>query len=86
MQYIKFGVGRATRDACRMIQNDQMNRSEAIEMAKKYDGEFPGEDFDEVLNFLEMDQKKFEETVNKHRNTEIWKSNINNKWELINSI
>ena len=26
------------------------------------------------------------EIVNKHRNTEIWKTNLNNKWELINSI
>ena len=26
MQHIKFGFGRATRDACRMIQNDQMSR------------------------------------------------------------
>ena len=41
-------------------------------------------DFDEVLNFLEIDEKKFEEIVNKHRNNEIWKSNINNQWELIN--
>ena len=28
MQFIKFGFGRATRDACRMIQNNQLSREE----------------------------------------------------------
>ena len=41
MQYIKFGFGRAVRDACRMIQNDQMTRAEGLELARRYDGEFP---------------------------------------------
>jgi N-acetyl sugar amidotransferase len=86
MQYIKFGFGRATRDSCRMIQNNQMMRKEAVELARKYDNEFPEDDFEEVLKYLNLDQNSFEEIVNKHRNTEIWKINIDNKWELINSI
>ena len=86
MQYIKFGFGRATRDACRMIQNEQMSRKEAIELARKYDNEFPKFDFAEVLEYLNLDKNEFEKIVNKHRNTEIWKTNLNNKWELINSI
>ncbi len=86
MQYIKFGFGRATRDSCRMIQNNQMTRKEGIELARKYDSEFPIDDFLEVLNFLDLDNDQFEDIVNKHRNHEIWKSGINNKWELINSI
>ena len=86
MQYIKFGFGRATRDACRMIQNEQISRKEAIILARKYDNEFPEDDFQEVLDYLDLDENEFEEIVNKHRNSEIWKSNIKNKWELINSI
>lgn len=86
MQYIKFGFGRATRDACRMIQNNQMDRNKSIELARKYDHEFPKLDFNEILNYLDITSDQFEEIVNKHRNKEIWKSNINNKWELINSI
>ena len=41
MQYIKFGFGRTTRDSCRMIQNKQMSRDEAINHARKFDSEFP---------------------------------------------
>ena len=68
-----------------MIQNNQMTR-EGIELARKYDSEFPEDDFEEVLEYLDMNNDQFEEIVNKHRNQEIWKSGINNKWELINSI
>ena len=86
MQYIKFGFGRATRDACRMIQNNQMKRAEAIELARKYDNEFPANDFAEVLQYLNLKEEKFHEIVDKHRNNEIWKTGLKNKWELINSI
>ena len=86
MQYVKFGFGRATRDSCRMIQNNQMTRQKAIELARKYDNEFPSKDFNEVLSFLDLNEDEFEEIVNKHRNDEIWKTGLSNKWELINSI
>ena len=86
MQYIKFGFGRATRDSCRMIQNNQMTREEAIELSKKYDFEFPSKDFQDVLEYLNLNDSEFEEIVNKHRNSEIWKTGKNNKWELINKI
>ena len=86
MQYIKFGFGRATRDSCRMIQNNQMTRKEAIELARNYDHEFPKDDFNEVLQYLDLSNEKFDEIINKHRNQEIWKTGINNKWQLINAI
>jgi len=81
MQFIKFGFGRATRDACRMIQNNQMNREEAIELARKYDNEFPQTNFEEVLNYLDINRNQFDEIVNKHRNHEIWEIK-NNQWKL----
>ena len=86
MQYVKFGFGRATRDCCRMIQNNQMTREKGIELSRKYDSEFPEENFTEILDYLNINSSQFEEIVNKHRNKEIWKTGTNNKWELINSI
>ena len=85
LQYIKFGFGRATRDACRMIQNDQMTRKEAIELANKYDEEFPKTNFFEVLEYLDLNHEEFEKIVNKHRNEEIWIKNKNH-WKLKNKI
>jgi len=81
MQYIKFGFGRAVRDACRMIQNDQMSRNQALELARKYDGEFPDEFLEEMLEYLNMDRAELIELIDTHRNPEIWIIE-DNKWKL----
>ena len=64
-----------------MIQNKQMTRDEAIQKAKKYDNEFPNTYFEDVLNFLEINQNQFDEIVNLHSNEEIWEIK-NNVWNL----
>lgn len=81
MQFIKFGFGRAVRDASRMIQNGHITRKEGLESARKYDDEFPSTYFKEVLEYLDMNKKKFHEVVDKHRNPEIWKKE-SGQWKL----
>jgi N-acetyl sugar amidotransferase len=72
MQFIKFGFGRAVRDACRMIQNCRMSRAEALELARTYDGEFPEEFLDEMMDYMRMDRAELARTIDLHRNPEIW--------------
>lgn len=81
MQFIKFGFGRAIRDASRMIQNGHMTREEGVELAEKYDSEFPDEFFDEVLEYLDLTEEEFHHIVDKHRNPEIWQKE-DGKWRL----
>ncbi|OIQ50050.1 hypothetical protein BerOc1_01980 [Pseudodesulfovibrio hydrargyri] len=81
MQFVKFGFGRAVRDACRMIQNNQMTREEAIANALPFDGEFPARYHADVLEYLMMDEEEFRSVVDRHRNPEIWK-NENGSWAL----
>jgi N-acetyl sugar amidotransferase len=72
MQFIKFGFGRAVRDACRMIQNHQMTRDDALALARKYDGEFPEEHLDDMLAYMDMDRAELSRIVDLHRNPELW--------------
>ena len=81
MQFIKFGFGRATRDACRMIQNGQMSRAEGRELALKYDAEFPDTFHEEHLEFLSLNAAEFAETVDRHRDPNIWLQE-GNRWVL----
>ena len=81
MQFVKFGFGRATRDACRMIQNDQMTREEALELVRAYDDEFPAHDHDIHLDYLGLSDAAFRETVDRHRNEELWVFS-GNRWKL----
>jgi N-acetyl sugar amidotransferase len=72
MQFIKFGFGRTIRDASRMIQNKQMTRAEGLRLARLYDGEFCDEYLPDMLEYLSLTRKEFDEIVDKHRNLEIW--------------
>ncbi len=86
MQYIKFGFGRAIRDASRLVQNKHLTRKEAIKLVRKYDGEFPKRDLSNVLEYLNLRNKEeLNKIIDLHRNNEIWKKK-NNKWTLINKI
>jgi N-acetyl sugar amidotransferase len=81
MQYIKFGFGRAVRDACRLIQNRQMTREQGLELARKYDGEFPEEHLSAMLDYLGMSRKELLEAIDLHRNPELWEQADGN-WRL----
>ncbi|MHC8509141.1 MAG: N-acetyl sugar amidotransferase [Rhodospirillales bacterium] len=81
MQYVKFGFGRAVRDACRMIQNGRMTRAEGLELARRYDSEFPKTHHGEHLEYLSLSGAEFTETVDKHRNAELWDF-AGNQWNL----
>lgn len=81
MQYIKFGFGRAVRDASRKIQNGQLTRKQGLELARKYDGEFPKRYFKDMLAYLNLTEKKCLEIIDKHRNPEIWKKE-KGEWKL----
>ena len=81
MQFVKFGFGRATRDACRMIQNGQMTREEGLDLAKRYDDEYPKTYHDDHLEFLDLTEAEYAEIIDKHRDPEIW-SFEGNAWRL----
>ncbi len=85
MQFIKFGFGRAVRDASRMIQNGHMSREEGLDLARKYDDEFCYEYFDEVLEYLGLGVSEFWAIVDQHRNPEVWRKE-GARWILRNPV
>ena len=72
LQFVKFGFGRALRDAARAIQNKHLTREEAIAMTARYDGEFPRTFLNPVLDYLGMDESVYRTVIDQHRNEEIW--------------
>lgn len=81
MQYIKFGFGRAARDASRLIQNGHLTREQGLEHVRKYDHELPSTYFQENLDYLGLNEIEFTEIVDLHRNPEIWEF-AGNQWRL----
>ncbi len=83
--YIKFGLGRASYDAAQEIRNDKITREEGVNLVKQFDGEFPSIYFKDFLEYIDITEEKFYETIDKYRPSHLW-SFETGKWELINKI
>ena len=83
--YIKFGLGRASYDAAQEIRNGKITREEGVQLVKKFDSEFPSNFFNDFLNYINLSERDFFDTVEKFRSTHLWKK-TKNQWELKNKI
>lgn len=72
MMHVKFGFGRATRMASRLIQNGHLTRAAGLELVRRYDGEYPESYLPDVLEYLEMTKNELDLVVCQHRNPELW--------------
>jgi N-acetyl sugar amidotransferase len=78
---IKFGIGRATYDAAQEIRNGKITREEGVHLVQKYDQEFPQKYFKEFLEYIDISEKKFFETLDRFRSPHLWIKN-DGKWVL----
>ena len=82
--YIKFGLGRASNDAAQEIRNKKITRDEGIILVKKFDHEFPSNYFKDFLEYIDITEDLFYQTVEKFRSSHLWEFKKN--WELKNKI
>lgn len=83
--FIKFGVGRTTYDASQEIRNGHITREEALSLVKKFDGEFPDNYFQEILDFLEIKRDDFITLCDGFRSPHLWIKK-NKKWILRHNV
>lgn len=68
LSWIKFGLGRATSDAAHEMRDGDLEREEALELVKRYDGEFPPSDKYELFkDYLGLDDEQFERVIDRFR-------------------
>lgn len=80
--YIKFGLGRATYDACQEIRSEKITREEGVSLVNLYDHEFPQRYFNDFLKYINLKKDKFFSIVNHFRSPHLWKKLKNNKYTL----
>lgn len=83
--FIKFGLGRASYDASQEIRNNHITRDEAQALVQKFDGEFPDNYFDEILEYLDISNDEFINVQNQFRSPHLWEQ-AGNEWLLKNSV
>lgn len=62
--FIKFGIGRATQDAAQQVRNGDIDRYEAVNLIKKYDGEYPKRFMPELMEYLSLPEREFPGAAN----------------------
>jgi N-acetyl sugar amidotransferase len=86
LAYIKFGIGRATSDSAHEIRDGIISREEGVSLVQKYDGEFPGEYFEEFLDYCELTKAEFEDIIDSWRSPHIWKTDSSSGWQLVDQV
>jgi N-acetyl sugar amidotransferase len=81
MAFIKFGIGRATADACHQIRDGIISRDEGVDLVHEYDHEFPSKYLDEFLEYMKLDLNSLNKIIDKFRRNIIWEKH-DNDWKL----
>ena len=79
--FIKFGIGRATYDASQEIRNRHLTREEGVALVRKFDGEFPERDCQEVLDYLGLTRERFDQLCDEFRSPHLWERTADG-WRL----
>jgi N-acetyl sugar amidotransferase len=79
--YIKFGLGRASYDASQEIRNRHLTREEGVSLVRRFDGEFPGKYFQEVMANLGLEPERFLQLCDEFRSPHLWQEE-NGEWKL----
>ena len=78
---IKFGIGRCTYEAGQEVRHGHITREEGVALVHKYDGEFPQRYFQELLEYIDMNQDEFFEIADSFRSPHLWRK-TGNGWVL----
>ncbi len=80
IMYLKYGFGRANQDASIEIRRGAMDRAQAVNLVRLYDGQYPTEHLEEYLSYYEITQKQFDETLDRWANTSLFEK-VDGYWK-----
>ncbi|MBT5400352.1 N-acetyl sugar amidotransferase [bacterium] len=80
MMYLKFGFGRATQDAGIEIRRGAMDRDQAVNLVRLYDGLYPDEFIEIYLEYFDMTIDEFDAVLDKWVNKDLFEK-INGRWK-----
>jgi N-acetyl sugar amidotransferase len=79
LMYLKFGFGRANQDACIEIRRGAMDRDQALNLVRLYDGLFPEEYIATYLEYYRMSRAEFDAALDRWANRDLFEK-INGRW------
>jgi N-acetyl sugar amidotransferase len=80
-RWIKFGVGRTMMDSAQEVRNHHIDKSEAIALMKRYEGEYPSRYEKEFLEYVSMSREEFLTHCDRFRSPHLWRV-VDGEWQL----
>lgn len=72
LMYLKFGFGRANQDASIEVRRGAMDRQQAVNLVRLYDGQYPDQFMEMYLDYYKMDAAEFAAVLDKWANKELF--------------
>jgi len=79
LMYLKFGFGRGNQDASIEIRRGAMDREQAVNLVRLYDGQYPEKYLKSYLNYFQMSLEEFDSYIDKWANKALFKKE-NGRW------
>lgn len=80
LMYLKFGFGRANQDASIEIRRGAMDRGQAVNLVRLYDGLYPEEFIESYLDYYQMSQAEFDAALDRWANKGLF-DKIDGRWK-----
>jgi len=72
LMYLKFGFGRANQDACIEVRRGAMDRSQAVNLVRLYDGHYPEKFIELYLDYYRMTRSEFDAVFDRYANRDLF--------------
>ena len=80
LMYLKFGFGRANQDSCIEVRRGAMDREQAVNLVRLYDGHYPEEFMQQYLTYYQMTQADFDQVIDCYANQQLFEK-IHGRWK-----
>jgi N-acetyl sugar amidotransferase len=80
LMYLKFGFGRANQDACIEVRRGAMDRQQAVNLVRLYDGHYPEEYLAIFLDYYHLSRKEFDDALDRWANQALFEK-IDGYWK-----
>ncbi len=85
LMYLKFGFGRANQDASIEVRRGAMDRDQAVNLVRLYDGHYPEEFLDSYLDYYQMEYEEFDAVLDRWVNQDLFEK-IDGRWRPLFNI
>lgn len=82
LMYLKFGFGRANQDASIEIRRGAMDRAQAVNLVRLYDGQYPHEFLDLYLDYYRMTRAELDAVLDRWANTDLFEK-VDGYWKPV---